>query len=347
MPILYLRHVQARHPDLSLYHSKICHSKICLLLEIELEVNISQLDRQNMTLVSLKNTYPDYRNTFSDNNLGHLDDYSVYAQGEDKVGTVEDGLFDDATGQFRYLIVDTGVWIFGKKVLLPVGKAQFDNDKQRVYVHGLTKDQVESLPEYDGRAVDYDYEERVRGVYRDEDSLNQGAVQASAPVESAAISASGVRGRDTYDRDTYDYDYDRDLYNVPETEFRNQPISLYQERLIADKNRVKVGDVAVGKHVKTETAEVSIPLQKERVVIERTTPTGTAAAAVGDHVFEDGEVARVEVYEEQSAVRKEAFVREEVNVRKETEEEVVNETATVRREELDTSAGDRVNVTNR
>jgi len=36
-----------------------------------------------------------------------------------------------------------------------------------------------------------------------------------------------------------------------------------------------------------------------------------------------------------------------VNVRKETEEEVVNETATVRREELDTSAGDRVNVTNR
>ena len=31
-----------------------------------------------MTLVSLKDTYPDYRNTFSDDSLSHLDDYSVY-----------------------------------------------------------------------------------------------------------------------------------------------------------------------------------------------------------------------------------------------------------------------------
>ncbi len=292
-----------------------------------------------MTLVSLKNTYPDYRNTFSDNNLGHLDDYSVYAQGEDKVGTIEDGLFDDTTGQFRYLIVDTGVWIFGKKVLLPVGKAQFDNDQQRVYVHGLTKDQVENLPEYDGQTVDYDYEEQVRGVYREKNVPSQNAVQTSAPVGGQAVAASG-----TYSRDTYDYDYDRDLYTVPETESRNQPISLYQERLIADKNLVKTGDVAVGKRVETETAEVSIPLQKERVVIERTTPTSQTAVGVGDHAFEDSEVSRVEVYEEQSAVRKEAFVREEVTVRKETDEEIVSERATIRREELETNIDDNVNV---
>ena len=30
-----------------------------------------------MALVSLKETYPNYRETFSDNNLSHLDDYSV------------------------------------------------------------------------------------------------------------------------------------------------------------------------------------------------------------------------------------------------------------------------------
>lgn len=99
-----------------------------------------------MTLVSLKETYPDYRNQFSDNSLSHIDDYSVYASGDDKVGSVEDGLFDDTTGQFRYLIVDTGVWIFGKKVLLPIGAARFDNSEERVYVDGLTKEQVENLP---------------------------------------------------------------------------------------------------------------------------------------------------------------------------------------------------------
>ncbi|MEL7070391.1 MAG: DUF2382 domain-containing protein [Cyanobacteria bacterium J06581_3] len=282
-----------------------------------------------MALSSLKNTYPDYRNTFSNNNLSHLDDYSVYAQGEDKVGTVEDGLFDDTTGQFRYLIVDTGIWIFGKKVLLPVGKAQFDNEQRRVYVHGLTKEQVEKLPEYDGNTVDYNYEERVRGVYR-ENSAAQ-----SAPVEGQA-----------YTPETYDYDYDKELYTAPETVDKNQPIRLYEERLIADKNRVKAGSVAVGKRVETETAEVSIPVEKERVVIERTTPATTTATAT-DHNFTDGEVARVEVFEEKAAVSKEAFVREEVSVRKETEQEMVSERATVRREELDVDTSKDVQVVDR
>mgnify|MGYP001101392421 CR=1 FL=1 len=289
-----------------------------------------------MTLVSLKETYPDYRNQFSDNSLSHIDDYSVYASGDDKVGTVEDGLFDDTTGQFRYLIVDTGVWIFGKKVLLPIGAARFDNAQERVYVEGLTKDQVEHLPKYEGtKSVDYDYEERVRGVYR------ENSVEQSVPVEGTGVAAGtsaavGTAAGRAYTPDTYRYDeHDADLYAMDRTD-ENQPIRLYEERLVAGKERVQAGAVRVGKHVESQTAEVSVPLEKERVVIERTTPTTTTTTGVAtDHVFEDGEVANVEVFEEQANVRKEAFVREEVNVRKETREEVVHEQATVRREELD------------
>ena len=282
-----------------------------------------------MALVSLKETYPDYRNQFSDNSLSHIDEYSVYADGDDKVGSVEDGLFDSDTGQFRYLIVDTGVWIFGKKVLLPIGAARFDNSEQRVYVEGLTKDQVEDLPEYDGSvsSVDYDYEERVRGVYR-------GAVGSSAAVgTSAAVGdTAAVNTRENYTADSYDYhEHDADLYTAGQNA---QSIRLYEERLVAGKERVRAGGVRVGKHVESQTAEVSVPLEKERVIIERSAPTA-ATVTNADHVFEDGEVANVEVFEEKANVRKEAFVREEVNVRKETTQEVVREQATVRREELD------------
>ena len=296
-----------------------------------------------MALVSLKEAYPDYRNQFKDNSLSHIDDYSVYATGDDKVGSVEDGLFDDATGQFRYLIVDTGVWIFGKKVLLPIGSARFDNAKERVYVEGLTKEQVEHLPEYEGvDSVDYEYEERVRGVYR------ENSVEQSAPVEGTGVKTgstatatrtAGATGIGTaaaaYTADTYDYhEHDSDLYTMDRTD-ENQPIRLYEERLVADKNRVRAGGVRVGKHVESQTAEVSVPIEKERVIIERSTPGTTTAVGATDHAFEDGEVANVEVYEEQANVRKEAFVREEVNVRKESRQEVVREQATVRREELD------------
>ncbi|MEO1635538.1 MAG: YsnF/AvaK domain-containing protein, partial [Cyanobacteria bacterium J06631_9] len=216
----------------------------------------------------------------------------------------------------------------GKKVLLPIGKARFDNDDRRVYVNGLTKEQVENLPEYSGEAVDYDYEERVRGVYRENTAAQ------SAPVEGAAT---------TYNRDTYSYDYDADLYNKPEEEAHNQPIRLYEERLVADKDRFKAGSVTVGKRVEAETAQVSVPVEKERVVIERTEPTGTSAATA-DHAFEDGEVARVDVYEEKANIRKEAVVREEVNVRKESTEEVVSDQVTVRREELDVDNADHAEV---
>lgn len=282
-----------------------------------------------MALASLKETYPDYRNTFNEQSISHLDDYSVYAADDDKVGSVEDGLFDTESGQFRYLVVDTGAWIFGKKVLLPVGLTRFDNSQKRVYVNRLTKEQVENLPKYDGDAVvDYDYEESVRGIYR-ENSVSQ-----SAPVSGTATTTAG-----TYTADTYTYEQDADLYTVDEAEKHNQPIRLYEERLVADKDRVRAGAVSVGKRIETETATVSVPVEKERVVIERSAPTGTAATTT-DHAFQDGEVARVDVYEERADVRKEAVLREEVNVRKESEQEMVREEATIRREELEVTADD-------
>lgn len=112
-------------------------------------------------------------------------------------------------------------------------------------------------------------------------------------------------------------------------------VKLYEERLKIYKDRVQTGAVSVGKHVETETARVAVPVTKERVVVERTAPTATTAVTPGTDAFNSGEVARVDVYEEQAAIGKEAFVREEVSVRKETVEEVVSEEATIRREELD------------
>ncbi|MBD2114097.1 MULTISPECIES: PRC-barrel domain-containing protein [Cyanophyceae] len=98
--------------------------------------------------------------------MDKISSYAVYAQGEDKVGSAKDLLVDDS-GHFRYLVIDTGPWIFGKTVLLPVGLARFDYDNTRIYVDGLTKGQVEHLPKYDDdMVVDEHYEERIRGIYQ-------------------------------------------------------------------------------------------------------------------------------------------------------------------------------------
>jgi hypothetical protein len=48
-----------------------------------------------------------------------------------------------------YLIVDTGPWIFGKKVMLPAGVVnRIDETEERVWVD-RTKDQIKNAPEFD------------------------------------------------------------------------------------------------------------------------------------------------------------------------------------------------------
>ncbi len=121
----------------------------------------------------------------------------------------------------------------------------------------------------------------------------------------------------------------------------DESIRLYEERLVVDKDREKTGEVSIGKHVETETARVSVPIEKERVVIERVTPSTTEA--VGNDAFRDSEI-RVEVYEETADVQKEAFVREEVTIRKEAVEETVAVQETLRREELDIDTTGHPNV---
>jgi ribosomal 30S subunit maturation factor RimM len=58
------------------------------------------------------------------------------------------GKVDEATSEVdgSYIVVDTGPWIFGKKVLLPAGVIEtVDFDEQKVYVN-RAKDEIKESP---------------------------------------------------------------------------------------------------------------------------------------------------------------------------------------------------------
>lgn len=298
-----------------------------------------------MPLFKIGDFNPNYREDAFDG--GDVKGLDVYAgRTEEKIGSIHDVLVDQ-TGRFRYFVIDTGFWIFGKKVLLPVGRCRVDVDARRIHAIGIsTKEQAEKLPEYDDRmTVDYDYEERVRHVYRTP------TVEASVPVEmSPPVEAPTVVGRAsqaatpppvpkypssaTYDRHTYTYEQEPALYQLNDQE--HQKLRLYEERMVANKHRRQTGDVAIGKRIETETARVSVPVEKERVVIERRIPEAAETTVnPGAHDFREGEVAHMKVYEETAEIRKQAFVREEVTVRKEVEQNTIDATETLRREELE------------
>jgi hypothetical protein len=73
-----------------------------------------------------------------------LTGYGVEAA-EGGIGKIDEASHEVGAG---YIVVDTGPWIFGKKVLLPPGViTRVDRDEEKVYVN-RTKDQIKNAPEF-------------------------------------------------------------------------------------------------------------------------------------------------------------------------------------------------------
>jgi hypothetical protein len=92
--------------------------------------------------------------------------YKVEAT-DGSIGKVDEATYDTGSS---YIVVDTGPWIFGRKVLLPAGVIErVDLDNRKIEVR-LTKDQIKNSPEYDADTEDYRsdaYRERVGTYYND------------------------------------------------------------------------------------------------------------------------------------------------------------------------------------
>ena len=65
---------------------------------------------------------------------------------DDSIGKVDEATHE-AGGSF--VVIDTGPWIFGRKVMLPAGVIRdADLETETIFV-GLTKDEIKSAPEFD------------------------------------------------------------------------------------------------------------------------------------------------------------------------------------------------------
>ena len=83
-------------------------------------------------------------------NVNDLRGFAIHAT-DGVIGEVDDLYFDDENWAVRYLIVDTGGWLAGRKVLIsPYAIGQPDWDRRELPVK-LTKAQVEGSPDIDTR----------------------------------------------------------------------------------------------------------------------------------------------------------------------------------------------------
>jgi hypothetical protein len=88
--------------------------------------------------------------------------YDVEAT-DGKIGSVDEE--SNAVGD-SYLVVDTGFWIFGKKVVLPASTVtQVDPQEKKVYL-ARTKEEIKAAPEFDESAYkEPGYRQQVGDYY--------------------------------------------------------------------------------------------------------------------------------------------------------------------------------------
>jgi hypothetical protein len=91
-----------------------------------------------------------------------LTGFSVEAT-DGSIGKVDEATYETSRS---YTVVDTGPWIFGKKILLPAGVVErIDLDSETVFVD-RTKDEIKNAPEFDESTYRDDaYRSRVGEYY--------------------------------------------------------------------------------------------------------------------------------------------------------------------------------------
>jgi hypothetical protein len=79
------------------------------------------------------------------------------------IGKIDEATYDVGSS---YVVVDTGPWIFGKKVMLPAGVIErIDHENKTVFVD-RTKDEIKSAPGYEEHfSDDLDYRGRLGEHY--------------------------------------------------------------------------------------------------------------------------------------------------------------------------------------
>jgi hypothetical protein len=92
---------------------------------------------------------------------------ALYGTKDEKLGQIEDVIFDHSTADIRYVIVDAGGWLTTKKFLVPANHLRDSAEHKNAFSSDLTKEQIESFPPYNESDLDSQEQwSQYEGQYR-------------------------------------------------------------------------------------------------------------------------------------------------------------------------------------
>ncbi|HEY2169873.1 MAG TPA: PRC-barrel domain-containing protein [Candidatus Angelobacter sp.] len=91
-----------------------------------------------------------------DHKMEDVDDLrgaDVYGVNDEKLGTIDDVIFDHSSGDIRYIVLKTGGLLSRKKVMVPANRVEpYGNHDDKFYAE-LDKERLEMLPEFNDETL--------------------------------------------------------------------------------------------------------------------------------------------------------------------------------------------------
>jgi uncharacterized protein (TIGR02271 family) len=238
---------------------------------------------------------------------------SAYEPDGEKIGKVADIYYDEATQRPEWVAISTG--LFGmKKTLVPIhgSRATPDGDLQVAFRKEVVKDAPRIDP---GGHLTAEEERELWSYY--------GYEYESTKTEDYGYGSAYAEDR--ADRD-YTWGNDRQV---------DEAMTRSEEELRVTKQREATGKVRLRKYVVTEQQQMTVPVQREEVRVEREpiTEANVDAATRGPDISEAEH--EVTTYEERPVVSKEAVPKERVRLEKDTVTDTETVEGEVRKEQIE------------
>jgi uncharacterized protein (TIGR02271 family) len=259
----------------------------------------------------------------------------------DKIGKVSQVYIDQDTEQPRWVSVRTG--LFGtSESLIPLDNANWDSDALHV---GYDKARVKDAPRVDAdRELSTEEQEQLYSYYglnTTTSGFGGSGTTGGTGFADTTTTGTGMTGEDDFagsttgragvgtgmGRDTVGHDT-----SGPNTD---DAMTRSEERLNVGTQNVQTGKARLRKYVVTEQQNVTVPVTREEVRLEREPITDANRGAAMDGPALSEEEHEVVLHEERPVVDKETVPVERVRLSKDqvTENQQVSED--VRREEID------------
>jgi sporulation protein YlmC with PRC-barrel domain len=211
---------------------------------------------------------------------------TLYGLNDEKLGKIDDVIFDHSTGLIRYVVVDTGGWLTSKKFIVPASRLRASDQHERDFEVDLKKEQIEGFPPYNESDLESerkwgDYEGRYRSKWDFSPVMHRAGTDRNITPTTQQMQGNSASARAADEAHGQPVRPAAEIMGTDDTAEIEAAASLTERAVPAGTDAVVIDISAVGIGGRWDTFQSRLRERRKQAVSGCKTCTGQSAATRG------------------------------------------------------------------